>query len=274
MKIPGFEDFDPQNEVFHCDKPGTGLGDAPRAFSIQLRGVTDSCKLVPSQIDNEFCVRHDNGELTAVMSKHVGDLKITGHPQVVKSIFVEIQKVFGEMKIEWGNFTNRGVRHIQDKQTMEISLDQIVFVGNLRPIVHAQLQHAKADDLCCPELHKLYMSLLGAVAYLAHTRLDVVVFICALQRHTSKPQIQHVRKLNKLLNWVKRNPRKLMYRRYTGGSRQAEASSPKTHLRVVSDAAYKKETEDGYSLRGALYCRGEGQHTESFSGQKNQDTCS
>ena len=84
------------------------------------------------------------------------------------------------------------------------------------------------------------MSLLGAVAYLAHTRLDVVVFICALQRHTSKPQVLHVRKLNKLLTWAKKYPRKLVYRRFdnsTGGSCPTEASACLTHLRVVSDAA-------------------------------------
>jgi hypothetical protein len=57
--IPGFEGFDPQNEVLHCDKPGTGLGDAPRALSVELSRVTDQCKLVPSQVDNEFCMKHD-----------------------------------------------------------------------------------------------------------------------------------------------------------------------------------------------------------------------
>eukprot|EP00974_Lingulodinium_polyedra_P003548 333676-Lingulodinium_polyedra.AAC.1 len=30
---PGFEYFNPQLEVLHCDKPGTGLRDAPAAFS-------------------------------------------------------------------------------------------------------------------------------------------------------------------------------------------------------------------------------------------------
>ena len=33
---PGYESFDPQREVLHCDKPGTGCGDAPRCFSIKL----------------------------------------------------------------------------------------------------------------------------------------------------------------------------------------------------------------------------------------------
>ena len=40
-KIPGFEDFDPQKEVLHCDKPDTGLVDAPRALSMKLKRVTE-----------------------------------------------------------------------------------------------------------------------------------------------------------------------------------------------------------------------------------------
>jgi hypothetical protein len=47
-----------------------------------------------------------------------------------------------------------------------------------------------------------------------------------------------------------------------------EASACPTHLRVISDAAYKKETDDGYSLRGALYCGGAGRQAESFAGSK------
>ena len=51
-QIKGFEDFDPLHEVLHCDKPGTGLVDAPRAFSLQLRGVTESkCNMQSSKID-------------------------------------------------------------------------------------------------------------------------------------------------------------------------------------------------------------------------------
>ena len=43
-----------------------------------------------------------------------------------------------------------------------------------------------------------------------------------------------------------------------------ETKGQSTHLRIVSDAAYKRETDDGYSLRGALFCRGGGQTTETF----------
>ena len=40
-QVPGYESFDHRTEVLHCDKPGTGLRDAPRAFSQKLRKVTD-----------------------------------------------------------------------------------------------------------------------------------------------------------------------------------------------------------------------------------------
>ena len=58
QQVPGFEDFDPQNEVLHCDKPGTGLVDAPRAFSLKLKSITtenagwSAAKLMP----NLLCV--------------------------------------------------------------------------------------------------------------------------------------------------------------------------------------------------------------------------
>ena len=136
---------------------------------------------------------------------------------------------------------------------MEITLDQADYVTRLRPMVHSQLRSGQPEDLCCPELQALYMSLLGAIAYLSHTRIDIVVFICAFQRHTHKPQVQHARKLNRLLNWIQKNPRKFVYKCLSKGKQ-----APPTHLRVISDAAYKKETEDGYSLRGALFLRAAG----------------
>ena len=38
-------------------------------------------------------------------------------------------------------------------------------------------------------------------------------------------------------------------------SNQTCSHKTTTHLRVISDAAFKKEPEDGYSLRGALFLR-------------------
>ena len=40
--------------------------------------------------------------------------------------------------------------------------------------------------------------------------------------------------------------------------------APPTHLRLYSDAAFKKEEEDGHSVRGALYVRCAGTDTASM----------
>ena len=266
QKVPGFEDFNPAKEVLHCDKPGTGLVDAPLAFSIKLSMVTrDKCNLIPSKIDPEFCCRHDKGELVCIMTKHVDDLKIAGRPAVVQQVLAEIQKVFGELKIVWKDFTNCGTRHCQDPVTKEITLDQIEYAQNLRPIAHPELKTAGNEALCSPPLHQLYMSLLGAVAYLAHTRVDALVFISALQRHNSKPQVIHVKRLNKLLAWLQAHPKKLTYRRFGDGGRNNPEAARQTHLRIVSDAAFKREGDTGHCLRGAVFLRAPGQKEKDFT---------
>ena len=49
--------FDPQKEVLHCDKPGTGLADAPRAFQVKLVGILiNKGKMRQSNVDNELCL--------------------------------------------------------------------------------------------------------------------------------------------------------------------------------------------------------------------------
>ena len=218
QKLPGFEDFNPQTEVLHCDKPGTGLVDAPRAFSLKLRQVTEGkCKLVASSIDPELCFHHAKNphgiwEVRIIMTKHVDDLKLTGRRDAILQVIQELQKVFGDLKVDWNEFTNCGVRHVQDPTTKEVTLDQHDYIKNMRPICHPQLKSSPDED-ATPELHQLYMSLLGAVAYASQTRVDALVFICALQRHNSKPKVEHCVRLNKVLKWLQRTPKRLKYGR-------------------------------------------------------------
>ena len=131
----------------------------------------------------------------------------------------------------------------------------------MKPIAHPQVSSGADGDEAGAELHALYRSLLGALAYLAHTRVDILVFICALQRNVAKPRVEHARKLNRVLRWVQRNPKKLHFAPFD------RTSVP--HLRVVSDAAFKKEPEDGYSLRGALFlrCETSGKAEQQDAGQ-------
>ena len=42
------------------------------------------------------------------------------------------------------------------------------------------------------------------------------------------------------------------------------SGSDTTHLRVISDAAYKKEEDMGHALRGSIYLRAQGSTLETF----------
>ena len=250
QQVEGFADFNPNTEVLHCDKPGTGSVDAPRCFSLKLAKVTEKCGLVASNIDPELCYFHEvrDGKpvLVAMMTKHVDDLKCAGEHQIVIAILKEIEVVFGEMKISWNNFTNCGVRHIQDTTTKEASLDQTEYVSGLKSIPSTMYSGQSSNSKCDHSLHLQYMSLLGAVAFTALTRLDAAVFIVALQRFSHAPLVIHVKRLNVLVKWMQANPRKLAYRRFSDTSSQ--------HLKIIADSSFKKEDEKGHSLRGVLIC--------------------
>ena len=98
-QVPGFEDFNEQTEVLHCDKPGTGLVDAPRAFSLKLSQATKNrCRMIPSSVDGELVLKFEQadngiGTLICLMAKHVDDLKLTGKKEVIEWVLQQIQEV-------------------------------------------------------------------------------------------------------------------------------------------------------------------------------------
>ena len=144
------------------------------------------------------------------MAVHADDIKIAGKPEEVHTILVALQREFVDMKLIQGNFTSCGIRHTQH-QDGSVTLYQEEYASKLRHIAHPQMSAGSTEDLCVPGLRQLYMSLLGAVAYLSHTRADSVVCISALQRHNAKPNITHVKRFNRLLTWIQQNPLIIRY---------------------------------------------------------------
>ena len=244
-QVPGFESFDPFKEVLHNDKPGTGLVDAPRAFSLKLFMILSKLGLKPTAIDAELCVLHDSqSKLQLIMTKHVDDLKIAAQRELSEWLIGELQKTFGELKISWNTFLNCGVQHTQDPITFEVELHQNVYISALKVISHTDLRSIANDDMATPELIELFVSLVGALAYALLTRIDVAVFIACLQRMSHKLRIIHAKRLNAVVRYCQRNPKSLVYKALPAG---------KLHIRCVSDAAFRKETDTGHALRGAIY---------------------
>ena len=121
-----------------------------------------------------------------------------------------------------------------------------------------------AESLCCAELHALYWSVLGAIAFAILTRPDIAVFVTALQRHQQAPKVIHVKRLNAVVRWAQRNPKAIEFKPLDDLKRPAGTVVP-SHLRMYGDAAFKKEEDDGHSMRGALFIRCPGNTQRDFT---------
>ena len=81
------------------------------------------------------------------------------------------------------------------------------YASSLRIIAHSDLLSKKTEDAVSADLHSLYRSLFGAVAFLLWTRADVAVYVSALQRWGHAPKVIHVKRLNVLTKWIQANPK-------------------------------------------------------------------
>ena len=147
------------------------------------------------------------------------------------------------------------MRHTQDPQTKEVKLDQDEYIKGIKVCESFEIIRSASEGKAGPELHAQYWSVLGAIAYAVLTRPDIAVFVSALQRWSHAPAIIHCKKLNAVVRWTQRNPKGICYKSLDGGSSRPTGSIVPTHLREISDAAFKKEDISGHSMRGACWVR-------------------
>eukprot|EP00974_Lingulodinium_polyedra_P027194 2623487-Lingulodinium_polyedra.AAC.1 len=65
---------------------------------------------------------------------------------------------------------------------------------------------SSGEALLSPQHKALFISFLGALAYTLLIRIDLAVFIVALQRVVQAPLHFHVKRLNVVTRWAQRNP--------------------------------------------------------------------
>jgi len=180
-KIPGYETFDERKEVLKCTKPGTGLRDAPKCFSLKLRQVTvDEVGFRPLALENELEVlcedRNGVQTHTCILVKHVDDLKIAGEPAAVKKLLEALERTFGALEVEQGQFVHCGIRHIQDPISKEVSLDQMEFIAAIKEMPYPAVKGAPSEQPLDEKQASHFLSLLMTIAFAMQTRADAAVF--------------------------------------------------------------------------------------------------
>lgn len=66
----------------------------PRCFAIKLtRATTEVIEARASTTDDQFIVRHKNGILDFIATRHVGDIKVACEPAVLPEFIAALEKV-------------------------------------------------------------------------------------------------------------------------------------------------------------------------------------
>ena len=140
--------------------------------------------LQPLSSDPECEVKHRiNGKLVLMIAKHVDDIKIIGEE-------AEVQRLIAAIEHD-PDFTCVGIHHVRSRDGT-ITLDQNEYISAMKPIVHPDLVGKPADEPCTETITRLYLSLLGAVAYTLLTQHWIAVYVISLQRHTHAPKYNRI----------------------------------------------------------------------------------
>ena len=262
-KIPGFEGFDPATEVLSMIKAVYGLKDAPRAWRKKLHEVLTSCGLYPTISDPQVYIAHHprsaksdlapsqggadethaRRKLKCIISTHVDDLKGGATRRDAEALLKHLNVSVGTCTQEWGTFTHTGIEHVQSKEG--INTHQNTYAQQLQPIDITTVKDHPDEELATDAFHSLYMSLLGGIAWLVLTRVDISVFVQALQRRAHAPRVCDLKRLNIVTRYAKRRPLGLFY---------GKLLTPNPKLLTFSDAAFKALVEEssGLALRGCV----------------------
>ena len=177
--------------------------------------------------------------LKMMVSAHMDDFKATGPQAYLNWLRGVLSKAFGgDVKMEQeSSFSHTGIKHtrVQDKESGKFHyiLDQIEYASAIKPVTLPELIRLKDEDPLQGFLQNCFMTLLGATAWVLQTRMDIAVYVSALQRHMHAPRAIDLRRLNRVITATQRNPQGLHYH---------QLPEPRVLL-VIGDSAFQAPSD-------------------------------
>jgi hypothetical protein len=257
-ELPNCQHFDETKHELEMVKPVYGLKDAPRAWRKRLHLAMLAMKATALRTDTCIYVwRNQSGDLSAICSAHVDDVKLAGVDSVVAYILQQLTKWFGELRVSHGTFEQCGIIH--ELQTDGYyHLHQNHFAQRQKNIDLSGVPIKSPSERLNEEQLQRYMSGLGSVAWLVQTRTDVAIYIQALQRATKHATVSHLLRLSCVIKWCRHKPVHLTL---------VHLRTPTLKILIISDAAFRREDTSGLAVRGAIIAIGENHpdHPGGFS---------
>ena len=182
--------------------------------------------------------------LKFILWTHVDDMKGAGEPEYKKKLLAALEQKFGQLKIKEANFECVGVMHESNADNSAVWTHQQHYVPQIKEIPIAGNALQRDEEVADEDLRALFMSIVGALAWLVLTIPAICIYVSYLQRHTQAPTLKHVRDANRLLKWVRKNLKQL-------GIRFKRLKEP-VRLVALSDSAFKAQDYEGLVMRGCV----------------------
>ena len=247
-ELTGCGHYDPTVMVLRMLKPVYGLKDAPRAWRLRLDAELRRLQGHPMLSDSSVYLWFRNGTtLSAIISTHVDDLKGGGDKDTMMMIKEGIARAFGKLAEKVGTFIHCGVAHEQ-MPNGDIFLDQNQYVQQLHAADVAGLNKLELSAPLTGKHKSDFDSLLGGIAWVCQTRMDIAIYTCALQRKAKAPTTEHLFRLNRLVKWMRKYPVRIRYHKF--------ADLKDMRLTVISDSAFRREGDEGLAMRGYIVAFG------------------
>jgi len=178
-----------------------------------------------------------------VLSTHVDDLKGASTRADAEALLKFLEEKFGNCSQEWKEFTHTGIEHVQTPRGVYVH--QFKYADQLVPIPVGEIKGKPDEELAEGDFPSKYMSLLGGLAWLVLTRVDLAVYVQALQRRAHAPRVVDFKRLNTVVRYARRKKVGIFY---------GPLDKSKLCVTVFSDAAFKAVPEEshGLALRGCV----------------------
>ena len=127
--------------------------------------------------------------LVLILSTHVDDFKGVGEEEYRFKLLVGLEKEFSALKFKNGKLECVGVMHEQDPQTFEAWAHQQHYIPQINAILVDAKALAPDDEPADDDMKQLFMSLVGAFAWLILTMPAICIYVAFLQRQCQAPTI-------------------------------------------------------------------------------------
>ena len=178
-----------------------GLGDAPRLWRERFHDWMIEQGFTQSKFDECFYFKKafpGSSRNKLLVTMHVDDCEVTGEPEDLLRFRKALEKQFGKVREQSGDFRHCGMQYSQSKDLTRLTHSQKEFIDAMT-YKAAKTKGVKLNRACTEEETTAFRSMLGGLQWVSHTRADHCAECSRLQGKRQSPTLEDMRDANALL---------------------------------------------------------------------------